>query len=244
MSSTDRSQRASELRAQIEYHNRRYFVDDDPEITDAEFDALVAELADIERLHPELALPDSPTRTVGGTASALFAEVRHLTPMMSLDKTNSYEELLAWAKRMDRFISGAVAYTCELKIDGLAMSLLYEDGILVRAATRGDGEVGEDVTPNVRTVAAIPEVLSGSPPKQVEVRGEIYMPVPAFDELNRRQVEAGGRPFINPRNAAAGSLRQKDASVTAGRELGFWAYQLGAVEGGPDFTHHFESLDW
>jgi DNA ligase (NAD+) len=244
LTSTDWSGRAAELRAQIDYHNRRYFVDDDPEITDAEFDALVAELAELELQHPEVVTADSPTRTVGGVASPLFTEVRHLTPMMSLDKTTSYDELLAWAKRMDRFITGAVAYTCELKIDGLAMSLLYEDGQLVRAATRGDGVVGEDVTPNVRTIGAIPEVLSGPAPKQVEVRGEIYMPIPAFEELNRRQAESGGRQFINPRNAAAGSLRQKDPAITAGRELAFWAYQLGAVEGWQEFAHHTESLDW
>jgi DNA ligase (NAD+) len=242
--SNEWSARASELREQIDYHTRRYFVDDDPEITDAEFDALVAELTALERDHPELAVPDSPTQTVGGLASPLFAEVRHLTPMMSLDKTNSYEDLLAWAKRMDRFITGDVAYTCELKIDGLAMSLLYERGHLVRAATRGDGEVGEDVTANVRTIEAIPHSLSGRAPDVVEVRGEIYMPVPAFDELNKRQVETGARVFINPRNAAAGSLRQKDPGVTAGRELGFWAYQLGSVDGGREFAHHTETLDW
>jgi DNA ligase (NAD+) len=236
--------RAGELREQIEYHTRRYFVDDDPEITDAEFDSLVADLAAIERDHPELVLADSPTRTVGGSVSPLFAEVRHLTAMMSLDKTTSYEELLAWAKRMDRYISGEVSYTCELKIDGLAMSLLYEGGRLVRAATRGDGAVGEDVTANVMTVAAIPHALPEPWPDTVEVRGEIYMPVSAFEELNRRQLDAGGRVFINPRNAAAGSLRQKDPEITAGRELGFWAYQLGAVVGGPEFTRHTQTLEW
>jgi DNA ligase (NAD+) len=243
---TEWSQRAAELRQLIEYHNRRYYLEDDPEVTDAEFDALVAELTALELEHPELATPDSPTRQVWGEASPLFAEVRHLTPMMSLDKTTSYEELLAWAKRMDRFISGQVAYTCELKIDGLAMSLLYEDGRLVRAATRGDGEVGEDVTPNVATIRAIPDALPAPAPapRRVEVRGEIYMPIPAFEELNRKQAEVGARTFINPRNAAAGSLRQKDPSITAGRELAFWAYQLGAVEGGPAFTHHTETLEW
>src|SRR6202012_1196556 len=174
------------------------FVDDDPEITDADFDALVAELAALEAEHPELVRPDSPTQTVGGLASPLFAEVRHRTPMMSLDKTTSYEELLAWGKRMDRFISGDVAYTCELKIDGLAMSLLYEGGQLTRAATRGDGEVGEDVTANVVTIGEIPKELTGEVPDVVEVRGEIYMPIPAFDELNARQAEAGARTFINP----------------------------------------------
>ena len=244
MAETDWAERAAELRQLIEYHNQRYYLEDAPEITDAEFDELVAELAGLELDHPELASPESPTAKVWGEASPLFSEVRHLSPMMSLDKTTSYEELLAWAKRMDRFISGAVAYTCELKIDGLAMSLLYEDGRLTRAATRGDGEVGEDVTPNVLTIGAIPQRLQGNPPRKVEVRGEIYMPIPAFEELNRRQVESGGRTFINPRNAAAGSLRQKDPGVTAGRELSFWAYQLGAVEQGPSFTHHTETLDW
>jgi DNA ligase (NAD+) len=236
--------RAEELRSQIDYHNQRYFVDDDPEITDAEFDALVAELAALEAAWPELARPDSPLQAVGGAASPLFAEVRHRLPMMSLDKTTSYEELLAWGKRMDRYISGVVAYTCEPKIDGLAMNLLYEGGRLTRAATRGDGEVGEDVTANVITIAAIPHQLPGPAPDVVEVRGEIYMPIPAFEDLNRRQAKAEARTFINPRNAAAGSLRQKDPSITAGRELGFWAYQLGDAEGGPDFTTHTQSLDW
>jgi DNA ligase (NAD+) len=237
-------ERAAALRQLIEYHTQRYFVDDDPEITDAEFDSLVAELSAIERDHPELALAESPLARVGGRASALFSEVRHISPMMSLDKTTSYEELIAWAKRMERFISGDVSYTCELKIDGLAMSLLYEDGELVRAATRGDGVTGEDVTANVMTIPAIPHRLAGRAPAVVEVRGEIYMPIPAFDELNRRQAETEGRTFINPRNAAAGSLRQKDAAVTASRELSFWAYQMGAMQGGPAFTRHTEALEW
>ncbi len=238
------SARAEELRQLIDYHNQRYFVEDDPEITDAEFDALVGELAAVEASWPDLARPDSPLQAVGGAPSPLFAEVRHLSPMMSLDKTTSYEELLAWGKRMDRYISGVVAYTCELKIDGLAMSLLYEGGLLTRAATRGDGEVGEDVTANVTTIDTIPRKLPDPAPDVVEVRGEIYMPIPAFEELNRRQAEAGARTFLNPRNAAAGSLRQKDATVTAGRELGFWAYQLGVLQGGPVFTEHTQSLDW
>ncbi|MBO0730901.1 MAG: NAD-dependent DNA ligase LigA [Acidimicrobiaceae bacterium] len=237
--------RIAELREQIDYHSRRYYVDDDPEISDADFDALVDELSALEAEHPELASPDSPTQRVGGGLSELFAEVRHRIPMMSLDKTTSYEELLAWAKRMDRYISGAVAYNCEPKIDGLAMSLLYEGGRLTRAATRGDGVVGEDVTPNVATVDVIPHQLSGAAiPDAVEVRGEIYMAITAFEELNKRQVETGGRAFINPRNAAAGSLRQKDPGVTAERQLGFWAYQLGDLEGGPKFTHHHETLEW
>ncbi len=236
--------RAVELRALIDHHSRRYFADDEPEIPDADFDALVAELTAIEAEHPDLITAQSPTQRVGGDASGLFAEVRHRVPMMSLDKTTSYEELLAWGKRMDRYISGRVDYNCELKIDGLAMSLLYEDGRLTRAATRGDGVVGEDVTANVATVDVIPHRLKGEHPRVVEIRGEIYMAVSAFDELNRRQGEAGARTFINPRNAAAGSLRQKDPEVTASRSLGFWAYQLGDVVGGPSFSRHRETLEW
>jgi DNA ligase (NAD+) len=165
--------------------------------------------------------------------------------MMSLDNAFSFEELAAWGKRMERYISGAVNYVCELKIDGVAMSLLYEDGALVRGATRGDGRVGEDVTANVTTIDAIPKKLKGGKkvPSVVEVRGEVYMPTAAFIALNERQEAEGGRLFANPRNAGAGSLRQKDASITASRNLAFWAYQLGAVEGGPTFKAHAETLD-
>ena len=186
---------------------------------------------------------ESPLQQVGGAPVGLFTEVRHRTPMMSLDKTVSYEELLAWGKRMERYISGEVAFNCELKIDGLAMSLLYAGGGLVTAATRGNGEVGEDVTPNVATIAAVPKQLGPGAPDSLEVRGEIYMTVRAFEELNRRQAESGGRTFINPRNAAAGSLRQKDPEVTASRELSFTAYQLGEVIGGPAFKYHHETLN-
>jgi DNA ligase (NAD+) len=242
----DPTKRAEELRAQIEHHSRRYYELDEPEISDAEFDALMRELAALEEAHPDLRSPDSPTQRVGGVLGELFAPVRHRTPMMSLDNATSLEDLRAWAKRMERFISGDVAFTCELKIDGLAMSLLYEGGRLTRAATRGDGTLGEDVTANVATVAVIPHRLSGGAvvPSVVEVRGEIYMPLSAFEELNRRQAAESARTFVNPRNAAAGSLRQKDAEVTASRELAFWAYQLGDVEGGPAFTRHEETLEW
>jgi DNA ligase (NAD+) len=235
---------AANLRRLIAYHNRRYFELDDPEISDAEYDELVRGLAALEREHPEVVTAESPTQQVGGAPVGLFAEVRHRTPMMSLDKTTSYEELLAWGKRMERYISGEVAFNCELKVDGLAMSLLYESGRLSRAATRGDGEVGEDVTANVATVSSVPARLAPGAPDVVEVRGEIYMTVGAFEELNARQMQAGGRTFINPRNAAAGSLRQKDPTVTATRELSFSAYQLGEVVGGPDFAYHHETLAW
>jgi DNA ligase (NAD+) len=238
------AQRADELRAQIEHHNRLYHELDAPEITDADYDALVVELRAIEEQHPELQTPDSPTRTVGSAPSTQFAPVAHQVPMMSLDNAFSFDELAAWGKRMERYISEDVAYACELKIDGVAMSLRYEDGALVRGATRGDGRVGEDVTANVRTIAAIPKQLTGDAvPTVVEVRGEVYMPTAAFEELNRRQEAEGGRLFANPRNAGAGSLRQKDASITASRNLAFWAYQLGAVEGGPMFSSHSDTLE-
>ncbi len=241
------AERAEALRAELEYHNRRYYELDDPEISDAAYDSLMRELLALEESYPDLRTPESPTQKVGGAPSTLFAEARHQQPMMSLDNATTFEDLQAWAKRMERFISGDVAFTCELKIDGLAMSLLYRDGRLERAATRGDGVVGEDVTRNVRTIAAIPHRLAGDDmrvPSVVEVRGEVFMPISAFEDLNRRQVSAGNRAFINPRNSAAGSLRQKDPGITASRDLSFWAYQLGAMEGGPAFTEHRQTLDW
>ncbi|HET7487995.1 MAG TPA: NAD-dependent DNA ligase LigA [Acidimicrobiales bacterium] len=239
------AERADELRRQIEHHNVRYYQLDEPEISDADYDALVRELAVIEETHPDLVTASSPTQTVGAAASTLFAPVEHRTRMMSLDNVTSLDELVAWGRRMERFISGAVEFVCELKIDGVAISLLYEDGVMVRAATRGDGRVGEDVTPNIATVAVIPDRLPlDRPPTELEVRGEVYMPTSAFEDLNKRQAEEGGRLFANPRNAGAGSLRQKDARVTAGRRLGFWAYQLGHVEGGPAFTRHAETLEY
>jgi DNA ligase (NAD+) len=247
--------RAEELRRQIEHHTERYYVLDDPEISDAEFDDLVRELRSLEEAHPGLRTADSPTQRVGGRASTAFAEVRHRVPMMSLENAFSFDELVAWGKRMERYISGDVDYVCELKIDGIACSLLYEDGRYVRGATRGNGVVGEDVTENVRTIAAVPERLKGdTPPRALEVRGEVYMPLPAFEELNQRQGEAGLRLFANPRNSGAGSLRQKDPKVTASRDLGFWAYQLGEIDGGPvtplrgplgpRLRRHSETLDF
>ena len=228
--SQDPVARAAELRAAIEYHNTRYHELDEPEISDAEYDEKVRELREIEELHPDLVTPDSPTQRVGAAPSALFAPVQHRTRMMSLDNAFSFDELVAWGRRMERYISGDVDYVCELKIDGVALSLVYEQGRYVQAATRGDGAVGEDVTENVRTIEAVPERLGGGrPPDVLEVRGEVYMPIKAFEELNARQEEAGGRLFANPRNSAAGSLRQKDAKVTASRELSFWTYAVGTV---------------
>jgi len=225
--------RAEELRALIEYHNDRYHRLDDPEIADAEYDALVRELRAIEAEHPDLVVPGSPTSAVGSAPSTLFAPVAHRVPMMSLDNAFSSDELQAWADRLAKQVSDDTAFVCELKIDGLAISLTYRRGRFVRAATRGDGRTGEDVTANVATITDIPRQLdsaAGPPPALLEVRGEVYMPVSAFEELNRRQAEAGERLFVNPRNSAAGSLRQKDPSVTAGRDLSFWAYQVGELE--------------
>jgi DNA ligase (NAD+) len=241
----DVARRAEELRTQIGHHNLLYHQLDAPEISDAEYDALVRELRQIEAAHPELVDEASPTRTVGAPPSALFTPVQHRVPMMSLDNAFSMEELEAWVRRMDRIVPGEVAYVCELKIDGVAMSLLYENGELARAGTRGDGRVGEDVTANIRTITAIPDRLDiGDPPAEIEVRGEVYMPVAAFEELNKRQAEAGLRLFANPRNSAAGSLRQKDAAVTASRELSFWAYELVVTRGTRHFTSHMQTLAW
>jgi DNA ligase (NAD+) len=238
--------RVDALRTQIRYHNERYHEFDDPEISDADYDALVRELRALEDDFPELITPDSPTQQVGGAASATFAAVTHRVPMMSLDNAFSFDELVAWGTRAERGLAAADAgpmrFVCELKIDGLAMSLRYENGRLVQAATRGDGRTGEDVTANVKTIKAVPHRISGAPPV-LEVRGEVYMPVAAFDALNKRQAEAGDHLFANPRNSAAGSLRQKDPKITASRELSMWCYQLGEVEGGAEFTSHHETLD-
>jgi len=248
--SAEPARRAHQLRELIAYHDDRYYQLDSPEITDADYDALVEELLGIEERHPDLVTPESPTRRVGGGRSPLFSPVTHRSPMMSLDDAFGIEQLHEWFERMGRVApeTADAAYVCELKIDGLAMSLTYEGGWLLQAATRGDGVTGDDVTQNVATVKAVPERLRwpkrlGPVPALMEVRGEIYMPVSSFEELNRRQLEAGLKTFANPRNSAAGSLRQKDARITASRDLSFWAYQLGAIDGGPVVARHSEALD-
>ena len=247
MADHDPAARAGDLRRQIEYHNVRYHQLDDPEVSDAEYDALVRELRAIEEAHPDLVTADSPTQKVGAAPdTSTFAPVRHRQPMMSLDNAFSFEELQAWGKRMERYISGDVDYVCELKIDGVAMSVLYENGRYTRAATRGDGVVGEDVSANVATIEAVPETLELEGkrlPSVLEVRGEVYMPISAFEVLNEKQGEAGLRLFANPRNSAAGSLRQKDPKITASRDLSFFAYQVGDLEGGPALRQHSETLD-
>jgi DNA ligase (NAD+) len=240
-------ERAASLRAQIEHHNRRYHHDDDPEISDADYDSLVRELRALEEEYSELVVPDSPTLQVGAPAAAQFSPVEHLQPMMSLDNAFGWDELQQWDARNRKLLEpgASLRYVVELKIDGLAMSILYSNGSYQRAATRGDGRVGEDVTDNVRTIAAVPKQLTTLlRPRVMEVRGEVYMPRRAFEDLNTRRSEAGEPLFANPRNSAAGSLRQKDSRVTASRELAFWCYQLGAIEGGPAFTRHSETLEF
>ncbi len=220
---------------QLDRHRFDYFVRDSPSVSDGDYDAMMRELEQIETAHPDLRTADSPTQTVGGTYSTDFASADHVERMMSLDNAFSTDELRAWAERVERDSGGAaVHYLCELKVDGLAINLLYDDGVLVRALTRGNGVTGEDVTLNVRTVSGVPRRLAGatgSPPRRLEVRGEVFFPVAAFAELNARLVESGKAPFANPRNAAAGSLRQKDPRVTASRPLRMVVHGVGAREG-------------
>ncbi len=252
---TDIRARVHDLRSQLTEHIYRYYELDDPSISDADFDALLRELQSLEEQYPEMATDDSPTRRVGGVVPVTFSPVTHRVPMTSLDNAMNIDELAAWGDRVSRGLRGGgadaaedeepVSFVCELKIDGLAMSLRYERGQLVQAATRGDGRVGEDVTANVMTIAAIPHRLVGPDvPDVLEVRGEIYMPLASFEAMNQRAMQAGERLFVNPRNSAAGSLRQKNPSVTASRELSFWSYQLGEVVGGPEFTSHHATLEF
>ena len=236
--------RVEELREQLNHHSYRYHVLDEPEVSDAEYDELMRELQKLEDRFPELVTPDSPTQRVGGAPADLFAPVQHRAPMLSLDNAFSFEELDAWAQRVVRVVDDAARYACELKIDGVACALTYENGVLVKAATRGDGRVGEDITANVRTVKNLPRRLKvDEPPAIIEVRGEMYLPVKAFEELNDQLLDAGARPFANPRNAAAGSLRQKDAKVTAARPLRLWVHSFGAAEG-VRFDSHLGFLSW
>jgi DNA ligase (NAD+) len=240
--------RAEELRRQLEYHGHRYYVLDDPEISDPEYDVLLGELRDIEAEHPELLTPDSPTQRVGGLPLDKFEEVPHLQPMLSLGNARNEEELAAWVVRSERYLArqgvemGDVRFVTEPKIDGLAISLVYEDGVLVRGATRGNGEVGEEVTQNLRTIGAIPLRVEAAPPL-LEVRGEIYMPLAAFARLNEERAAAGEPTFMNPRNSAAGSIRQLDPALAASRPLSMWTYGIGEVDGLEFGTHH-EWLEW
>jgi DNA ligase (NAD+) len=238
--------RLDELRGEVDHHLYRYHVLDDPEISDVEYDRLFDQLKALEEEHPDLITPDSPTQRVGAPPSDRFQKVEHLSPMGSLEKVTDDESLFKWAddvrKRLDS--DEPVAYVIEPKIDGLAINLTYENGVLTRGATRGDGVQGEDVTVNLRTIPSIPlKMRGGDPPQVLEVRGEVYMPLSGFRELNERIAELGQKLAPNPRNAAAGSLRQKDSSITASRPLAVWVYGVGTASGA-ELDSHWETLAW
>jgi DNA ligase (NAD+) len=239
------AERIRQLRTVIEHHNYRYFVLDDPEIPDAEFDRLMRELRELEAHHPELVTDDSPTQRVGAVALAEFGEIRHRVPMLSLDNAFERDDVVNFDRRVRERLGedGDVTYACEPKMDGLAVSIIYENGLLSQAATRGDGTTGEDVTHNVRTIRSIPLRLQGKGwPGLLEVRGEVFMPLAGFEAMNRRAEGRGEKVFVNPRNAAAGSLRQLDPKVTASRPLDMFFYGVGLVERGGLPERHSEIL--
>ena len=233
MTAATAAARAAQLRSQIAQHDYRYYVLDDPLVADAEYDRLMQELRALEAADPTLITPDSPTQRVAGTPSAGFGAVVHQVPMLSLDNAFSEEELRAFDRRIhERLgVSGDLDYVAEPKLDGLAVAVVYRDGLLARAATRGDGVTGEDVTPNVRTIRAVPQRLRGAAPALFEARGEVFMPIAGFERMNAAARERGEKVFVNPRNAAAGSLRQLDPNITRARPLAAFFYGLGALEG-------------
>jgi DNA ligase (NAD+) len=242
--------RAAELRRQLEYHGYRYYVLDDPEISDYDYDMLLDELRALEAEHPELQTPDSPTQRVGGEPVSDLVKVRHPEPMLSLANARSAEELKAWILRMRNHLAREgiedpqFEFVAEPKIDGLAISLIFRDGVFERGATRGNGEIGEDVTHNLRTIGAIPlRLATDDPPPLVEIRGEVYMSLPDFAALNERRAEAGLSTFMNPRNSAAGTIRQLDPKLAAERPLSLWCYGIGVTEG-LRFDAHWEALQW
>ena len=248
MSAKDPAKRAEELRRQIAGHDHRYYVLDDPEIGDDAYDALLDELRALEAEHPELRSPDSPTQRVGGEPVDTFEPVRHLEPMLSLGNARSADEFRAWETRLHNRLRqldirpGELRFVSEPKIDGIAISLLYEGGEFVRGATRGNGVIGEDVTQNLRTIRAIPLRIDDTT-ERIEVRGEVYFPRGAFAELNEQRAAAGESTFANPRNATAGTIRQLDPGITASRPLSIWCYGIGGHEG-IEFTSHSEELEW
>jgi DNA ligase (NAD+) len=237
MSASDRIQ---QLREEIRRHEELYYVHAAPELSDAEFDALMRELQALEAAHPDLVTPDSPTQRVGGRPVEGFATVEHLAPMLSLDNAYNEDELRAFDERVRRGLeaTAVVQYVAELKIDGLSIALTYEDGRLVRGATRGDGVRGEDVTQNVRTVRAVPLRLRAAPPGRVEIRGEVYLPKAAFERINQEQRAAGDALYANARNTAAGTMRNLDPALVARRGLAAWTYQIVWPEGTPEEATH------
>ena len=243
MAARDAAGRIKELREQVRRHDYRYYVLDDPAISDARYDALLGELRELEAAHPELVTPDSPTQRVGGEASGTFGEVVHAVPMLSLENAFTEQDVLDFDRRVrERLDTDAVDYSAEPKLDGLAISLRYESGRLTQAATRGDGTRGEDVSANVRTIRSVPLTLRGDAPQLLEVRGEVFMSRRAFEQLNRRAAEKGEKTFVNPRNAAAGSLRQLDPKVTERRALDVFFYGVGATAGWAMPRRHSELL--
>tara|TARA_Y100000994_G_scaffold149691_1_gene122580 strand:+ start:3804 stop:5825 length:2022 start_codon:yes stop_codon:yes gene_type:complete len=238
--------RIRELRTLIRQHNVAYYESDSPSISDQEWDQMMRELKELEKRYPETYDPESPSETVGGSPSQIFAPVKHSVPMMSLDNAFDDSELDQWIKKIERKLTdhGSVSeYCCELKFDGLAISIRYHNGKLVQAATRGDGLTGEDVTHNVLTIKDIPKYIDGAP-ELLEVRGEVYLRISEFEKLNAASEKSGGKTYVNPRNAAAGSLRQKNSTIAAKRNLSFWAYQIGNISKGPDLKSHFETLEY
>jgi DNA ligase (NAD+) len=242
-------QRAAELREQLAHHNHLYYVRDEPEIGDDAYDALLNELRALEEAHPELRTPDSPTQRVGAAPLEQFEPVEHVEAMLSLGNARNEEELRAWENRLANYLkrlditASEFSYTTEPKIDGLAVTLTYENGVLVRGATRGDGRVGEDVTQNLRTIGSVPLKMKGKAPELIEVRGEAYLPIAAFKALNERRAAAGEPTFANPRNSAAGSIRQLDPKLAAERPLSTWFYGIGAVRG-LDLPTHMAEVEW
>jgi DNA ligase (NAD+) len=241
-------QRAVELRKVLDRHNHLYYVLDEPEVGDDVYDALLSELREIEADHPELRTPDSPTQRVGAPPLDRFEQVEHHEAMLSLGNARDEEELRAWENRLANYLkrlditASQFSYTTEPKIDGLAITLTYEDGVLARGATRGDGRIGEDVTQNLRTIGSVPLRIKGAP-ELIEVRGEAYLPIAAFRALNERRAEAGEPTFANPRNSAAGSIRQLDPNLAAERPLSTWVYGIGAVRG-LDLATHIDEVEW
>ena len=253
--------RAAALREQLNHHSYLYYALDQPEIDDAEYDALFGELQRLEEAHPEVRTPDSPTQRVGGVVAREFTQVRHRTPMLSLANARNDDELVAWEQRNRRLLDSMglgdqpLRYVTEPKIDGLAISLTYLDGLFTAGATRGNGVIGEDVTANLRTIRAIPLRMRGArPPAAVEVRGEAYLPLADFERLNEQRAQAGLSTFVNPRNSAAGSIRQLDPAVAASRPLSVWCYAVGTEgtagadpvleDDGRPVASHWEALRW
>ena len=253
MVEADDARRAHQLTREINNHNHRYYVLDDPSISDGEYDALMQELRRLEAENHALVTPQSPTQRVGGAPAAGFTQVQHRQPMLSLANAFNVEDLEAWLRRVKNLLDGAdFPLVCELKIDGLAVSLTYENGILTQGATRGDGSAGEDVTQNIRTIRSIPVALMGEPPERLEVRGEVYLPVEEFDRVNEERARQGEQLYANPRNTGAGSLRQLDPKITASRNLQIWVYSMGEIGGeiGDEASHasrpdsHWDALEW